>query len=69
MSFNQQIIGKYYERQAYQRTVAVPQTPRNFRIFISSTFSDLVAERNALQARVFPRLRELCHEWVLLVVR
>jgi WD40 repeat protein len=33
---------------------------RTFRIFVSSTFSDLVAERNALQERVFPRLRELC---------
>ena len=33
---------------------------RTFRIFISSTFSDLKAERNALQKRVFPRLRELC---------
>ena len=30
-----------------------------FRIFVSSTFNDLKAERNALQARVFPRLREL----------
>lgn len=33
---------------------------RTFRIFVSSTFSDLKAERNALQERVFPRLRELC---------
>ena len=32
---------------------------RTFRIFVSSTFSDLKAERNALQAYVFPRLREL----------
>jgi hypothetical protein len=31
-----------------------------FRVFVSSTFSDLKAERNALQDRVFPRLRELC---------
>ena len=31
-----------------------------FRVFISSTFSDLVAERNALQEKVFPRLREFC---------
>ena len=30
---------------------------RTFRIFVSSTFSDLKAEHNALQARVFPRLR------------
>lgn len=33
---------------------------RTFRIFVSSTFSDLAAERNALQERVFPRLRALC---------
>lgn len=33
---------------------------RTFRIFVSSTFSDLVAERNALQQRIFPRLRHLC---------
>src|SRR5450759_3306426 len=35
---------------------------RTFRIFVSSTFSDLVTERNALQAYVFPRLRELCQQ-------
>ena len=38
------------------------QTSRTFRIFVSSTFSDLVAERNALQEYVFPRLRELCQQ-------
>lgn len=37
----------------------MPQSSRNFRIFVSSTFGDLVGERNALQAHVFPRLREL----------
>src|SRR5512136_2469982 len=42
------------------------QTSRTFRIFVSSTFSDLKAERNALQEKVFPRLKELaeshgCH--------
>ena len=31
-----------------------------FRVFVSSTFSDMVAERNALQKQVFPRLREWC---------
>jgi hypothetical protein len=36
------------------------QTTRTFRIFVSSTFSDLKEERNALQRDVFPRLRELC---------
>lgn len=33
---------------------------RTFRIFVSSTFNDLKAERNALQQEVFPRLRSLC---------
>jgi WD40 repeat protein len=33
---------------------------RTFRIFVSSTFSDLKKERDALQARVFPKLREFC---------
>ena len=37
----------------------MPTTSRTFRIFVSSTFSDLVAERNALQERVFPRLCDL----------
>jgi WD40 repeat protein len=37
----------------------MPQTSRTFRIFVSSTFSDLKAERNALQEKVFPRLRDL----------
>ncbi|GIF23585.1 hypothetical protein Ate02nite_63150 [Paractinoplanes tereljensis] len=33
---------------------------RVFRLFVSSTFADLQAERHALQTFVFPRLRELC---------
>lgn len=32
----------------------------HFRLFVCSTFADLTAERDALQSRVFPRLRELC---------
>jgi len=36
------------------------QPSRTFRIFVSSTFSDLKAERDALQRFLFPRLRELC---------
>ena len=36
------------------------QSTRTFRVFVSSTFSDLKAERNALQEKVFPRLKELC---------
>jgi Domain of unknown function (DUF4062)/NACHT domain len=38
----------------------MPQVSKTFRIFVSSTFGDLRAERNALQEHVFPRLRELC---------
>ena len=38
----------------------MPLATRTFRIFVSSTFEDLKEERNALQERVFPRLRELC---------
>jgi hypothetical protein len=38
------------------------QQARTFRVFVSSTFSDLKAERNALQERVFPRLRQLAAE-------
>ena len=33
-----------------------------FRLFVSSTFSDFIAERNALQTRVFPRLEKYCAE-------
>jgi hypothetical protein len=33
-----------------------------FRVFVSSTFSDLIAERNALHEHVFPRLREFCQK-------
>jgi WD40 repeat protein len=39
---------------------AANQTGRTFRVFVSSTFEDLKAERNALQRYVFPRLQELC---------
>ena len=35
------------------------ESTRTFRVFVSSTFSDLKAERNALQEKVFPRLRDL----------
>ena len=41
-------------------TAGTPRPSRTFRIFVSSTFSDLKAERDALQRYVFPRLRELC---------
>jgi len=38
------------------------QASRTFRVFVSSTFDDLKAERNALQEKVFPRLKALCAE-------
>ena len=31
-----------------------------FRVFVSSTFNDFIAERNALQREVWPRLQALC---------
>ncbi len=33
---------------------------RTIRLFVSSTFRDLKAERDALQCEVFPRLKQLC---------
>jgi WD40 repeat protein len=36
------------------------QATRTFRIFVSSTFNDLIEERNALHRDVFPKLRTLC---------
>ena len=38
----------------------MPTATRTFRVFVSSTFEDLKAERDALQREVFPRLRKLC---------
>ena len=35
-------------------------TARTIRLFVSSTFSDMKAERDALQRLVFPKLRRLC---------
>lgn len=36
---------------------------KTFRLFISSTFSDFLAEREALHRRVFPELEKLF--WML----
>jgi len=38
----------------------MPTATRTFRVFVSSTFEDLKAERDALQRDVFLRLRKLC---------
>jgi DNA polymerase elongation subunit (family B) len=35
---------------------------KTFRVFVSSTFADLVEERNALQQRVWPELTKLCEK-------
>jgi WD40 repeat protein len=40
----------------------MPLANRIFRLFISSTFSDFLDEREALQARVFPQLEIYCQE-------
>jgi hypothetical protein len=37
-----------------------PAPSPTIRLFVSSTFSDLKAERDALQREVFPRLKQLC---------
>ena len=38
----------------------MPIATRTFRVFVSSTFEDLVEERNALQREVFPKMSEVC---------
>ena len=38
----------------------MPVASQTIRLFVSSTFSDLKAERDALQREVFPRLKRLC---------
>lgn len=40
----------------------MPLATHTFRIFVSSTFSDLREERNALHHTVFPALKRLCEE-------
>ena len=39
---------------------SIPRLRPVIRVFVSSTFSDLKPERNALQAQVFPKLEQLC---------
>lgn len=40
----------------------MPKKTKIFRVFVSSTFSDMQEERNCLQKYVFPRLSELANE-------
>jgi NACHT domain- and WD repeat-containing protein len=38
----------------------MPEAPRTFRVFVSSTFKDLEEERNVLLKEVYPDLRRFC---------
>ncbi len=38
----------------------MPSSQKTFRVFVSSTFSDMRAERRILQEKVFPDLKKLC---------
>jgi len=40
----------------------VPQATKTFRVFVSSTFSDMRQERHILQTEVFPKLEKLCEQ-------
>jgi hypothetical protein len=40
----------------------MPQQTKIFRVFVSSTFTDMKEERSILQKKVFPRLDKLCEE-------
>jgi hypothetical protein len=44
----------------HYRTTHMPISTKIFRVFVSSTFSDFVAERDALQSKVYPKLAVLC---------
>lgn len=40
----------------------MPQQNKIFRVFVSSTFSDMKEERLLLQNNIFPKLEKLCEE-------
>ena len=40
----------------------MPQQTKIFRVFISSTFTDMKQERGILQRDAFPRLEKFCEE-------
>ncbi len=44
------------------KSSTLSQVSKTIRVFVSSTFSDLTAERDSLQRNVFPKLRQLCME-------
>jgi len=47
------------KQQPSEKLLHTSQKGKIFRVFVSSTFKDLQIERNALQERVFPKLRAL----------
>lgn len=40
----------------------MPQQTKIFRVFVSSTFTDMKQERGILQKDAFPRLEKFCEE-------
>jgi hypothetical protein len=40
----------------------MPQQTKIFRVFVSSTFTDMKEERRILQKEVFPELEKFCEE-------
>jgi len=40
----------------------MPQQTKIFRVFVSSTFTDMKQERGILQQNAFPRLEKFCEE-------
>jgi hypothetical protein len=40
----------------------MPQQTKIFRVFVSSTFTDMKEERRILQKNVFPKLEKFCEE-------
>lgn len=48
--------------QSSSQSASIPRLRPVIRVFVSSTFSDLKNERNALQEIVFPKLETLCEQ-------
>jgi hypothetical protein len=40
----------------------MPQQTKIFRVFVSSTFTEMQEERSILQKKVFPKLEKFCEE-------
>jgi hypothetical protein len=62
----QPCVAKLAEQDAHNplslKGSATVRRDLDFRVFVSSAFSDLIAERNALQESVWPKLRRYCQE-------